>query len=339
MLSYLARTVFALLAVPSIAAGVTIETVPIGHPGNPGDPHLFGEYGSVGYEFRMGKTEVTNAQYVEFLNAVAVDDPNGLWASSMHPSLGGAIDRHGTSGAYRYSVQSGSAYPFGSKPVIFVSLYDALRFANWLHNGQPTGPQDATTTEDGAYTFSGPTTVSGRNPGARWAIPNEHEWHKAAYYDGEKGVYYDYPTGTDIAPDNNFPTADSGNSANFFDGQNSNPMDSDYTTGDPERPLTDVGAYVLSASPYGTFDQGGNVWEWNEAAVGATFARIRGGAWYSTVNHLDSSTPTVSVPYVDHYSSGFRVALVPEPSTLGLLGLGAALMISVRMTRPCGARR
>ena len=27
--------------------------------------------------------------------------------------------------------------------------------------------------------------------------------------------------------------------------------------------LTSVGAYSHSASPYGTFDQAGNVWEWN----------------------------------------------------------------------------
>jgi hypothetical protein len=42
-----------------------------------------------------------------------------------------------------------------------VSWYDAVRFANWLHNGQPTGAQDNTTTEGGAYTL--PLTVA-RNP-------------------------------------------------------------------------------------------------------------------------------------------------------------------------------
>jgi hypothetical protein len=35
-------------------------------------------------------------------------------------------------------------------PVNRVSFYDALRFANWRHNGEPTGEQDNTTTEDGA---------------------------------------------------------------------------------------------------------------------------------------------------------------------------------------------
>ena len=54
-------------------------------------------------------------------------------------------------------------------PVNLVSLYDAMRFVNWLENGQPDGPQDATTTEDGAYTIT-PAGIAAnsivRNPGA-----------------------------------------------------------------------------------------------------------------------------------------------------------------------------
>lgn len=41
---------------------------------------------------------------------------------------------------------------------------------------------------------------------------------------------------------------------------------------------THVGAYTGSASPYGTFDQGGNVYEWNEQIVGSSRGR-RGGGW------------------------------------------------------------
>ena len=40
--------------------------------------------------------------------------------------------------------------------------------------------------------------------------------------------------------------------------------------------LTSVGSYPGSASPYGTFDQGGNVFEWNEAIAG-TNRVARGG--------------------------------------------------------------
>ena len=65
-------------------------------------------------------------------------------------SSNGGITRSGGSGSYTYSAIAGR----GNMPVNFVSFYDALRFANWLHNGQPTGAQDNTTTEDGAYTIT-----------------------------------------------------------------------------------------------------------------------------------------------------------------------------------------
>ena len=36
----------------------------------------------------------------------------------------------------------------GDKAVNLVSVLDAMRSANWLHNGQPTVAQDASTTEE-----------------------------------------------------------------------------------------------------------------------------------------------------------------------------------------------
>jgi hypothetical protein len=60
-------------------------------------------------------------------------------------------------------------------PVNFVSWYDCLRFANWLHNGQPTGAQDSTTTEDGAYDLSLGSSVV-RKAGATAFLTSEDEW-------------------------------------------------------------------------------------------------------------------------------------------------------------------
>jgi hypothetical protein len=109
-----------------------------------------------------------------------------------------------------------------------------------------------------------------RNAGARWWLPNENEWYKAAYHknDGVFGNYWDYPAGTNSVPNNNGPSSDTGNSANFG-----------ITTGNSSYPLTKAGAYTLSDSPYGTFDQAGNVSEWNETLFDSSFRGIRGGGW------------------------------------------------------------
>ena len=52
----------------------------------------------------------------------------------------------------------------------------------------------------------------------------------------------------------------SGNNANYYTAPVPTPsIRGKYTTV--------VGEFQNSDSPYGTFDQGGNVWEWNEAVV------------------------------------------------------------------------
>ena len=63
---------------------VTIEMVAIGNAGNAPDMDFGpGPFGAVSYEYKIGKYEVTNAQYVQFLNAVAAADPNTLYNTSM----------------------------------------------------------------------------------------------------------------------------------------------------------------------------------------------------------------------------------------------------------------
>ncbi len=120
-------------------------------------------YGSVDYTYRISKYEVTNAQYAEFLNAVASTDSYGLYDTDMgspEPWEWGGITRSGSSGSYTYSAIGGRE----DMPVNHVSWYDSLRFANWLHNGQPTGAQDNSTTEDGAYTIITESPVPGPLP-------------------------------------------------------------------------------------------------------------------------------------------------------------------------------
>jgi formylglycine-generating enzyme required for sulfatase activity len=122
---------------------------------------------------------------------VAKADPKGLYNMSMGTSAQGGIARSGSSPNFTYMVISGR----GQWPVVFVSYFDAQRFANWLHNGQPTGAQDATTTEDGAYTMGATDVPPGpaRNSGALFFVPTEDEWYKAAYYDAASMSYNPFP--------------------------------------------------------------------------------------------------------------------------------------------------
>ena len=122
------------LVVASSASALTMSWTPVGNPGNAADSTGYGAMGAVGYSYSIGTYEVTNGQYVEFLNAKAATDPLGLYNTNMATALGG-ITRSGSSGSYTYSTIAGRE----SVPVTFVSFYDSLRFTNWLDNGQGNG--------------------------------------------------------------------------------------------------------------------------------------------------------------------------------------------------------
>jgi formylglycine-generating enzyme required for sulfatase activity len=323
----------------STAIGVTLPTVPVGHTGNAGELSGAGAgglgtdriCGAVDYTYRMGQYEVTAGQYTAFLNAVARTDTHGLYAPNMdyaaYPQWYGCdIKRTGSPGNYSYSVAADRA----DRPVNWASWGDAARFANWMHNGQKSGLQDATTTEDGSYSLNGATTAQEllaveRRANATWVIPTEDEWYKAAYYDPAKpggAGYWDYPTRSDAAPINVLdPTGI--NNANFYDYQGTGT--GGYTIGEPYW-RTEVGAFANSSSPYGTFDQGGNVWEWNEAFLGSVRG-LRGGTFsYGTgVGYLHAATRGYGyTPTYEHYVIGFRLVQIPEPATLAFLAIGGA---------------
>ncbi|UCG16696.1 MAG: SUMF1/EgtB/PvdO family nonheme iron enzyme [Phycisphaerales bacterium] len=295
---------------------MAIDTVPVGNRGNDGELSGAGAGGSgpdrvcgaVDYTYNIGKYQVTAGQYAAFLNAVAATDTYGLYNPDMwseyHPCK---IERSGSSGSYTYSV----AADWADRPVAFVSWGDAARFANWLHNGQPTGAQDLTTTEDGSYYLNGAMSQAEllaitREPDATWVIPSEDEWYKAAYHynDGVTGNYYDYPTSSDSVPSNDLVDPDPGNNATWHDAAG-------YTIGSPYW-RTEVGAHEHSDSPYGTFDQGGNVWEWNEAILYGVYRGLRGGGFSSGDDALYAPCRSGNEnPTYEHFTIGFRVSKVP----------------------------
>lgn len=313
----------AVAALPASAGTVTFDFAPVGNAGNAADPET--GFGAVSYNYAISKHEVTNAQYAEFLNAVAATDSFGgadptLYSPVMDSDPRGGISRSGDPGSYSYATKPS----MDNKPVNYVSFFDAMRFTNWLHNGQGSGD-----TETGAYTI-GKDFDEVRSPGAKFWIPSEDEWYKAAYHDANAGtvsVYFDYATGSDSVP-----TIATANSM----GDISNPgvgvvnYDSGADWNGQNGNVTTVGsAGLASASPYGTFDQNGNVWEWNEALISSSFRGLRSGSWDSNLRSLRARIRGNDVPTIETVNVGFRVATVPEPSTV-LMGALAACGLLVR---------
>jgi formylglycine-generating enzyme required for sulfatase activity len=298
----------------NLPAGQTsLQFVTVGDAGNGADTT---GYGSVPYVYQMGTYDVTIGQYIQFLNAVAKTDTYGLYNSGMLSGAGWfpfGIVQNGGPGSYRYAV-AGSYGQAVNCPVFFVTWGDAARFCNWLQNGQPTGAEGQGTTETGAYTLNGDTTflMETRNATSTFVIPSENEWYKAAYYKG-KGVsagYWTYPTQSNTAPSN----ALSGTGTN-----NANFPNPGYT--DPTNYLTPVGAFAASPGPYGTYDQGGDVYQWSDTLVhGSNPVErvVRGGSWANgTLASSFRGTVATTYTYAD---MGFRVAVVPESGDANLDG-------------------
>lgn len=246
--------------------------------------------GRVNYCYCISKTELSNSSYCSFLNAVAVfADPYGLYDENMARAACGGIIQTKIGNKYQYRCKDG----WEERPVVYVNYYDICRYANWMHYGCPrTGKCELGTTEGtkvrGAYDTSDFEEVrSGqkrayesfgkRNKGAKFWIPSENEWYKAAYYDPQiigNRKYHDYPTRSSIPP--------SQNQANYM-------VNNHLALGNPYF-VAPVDSFDNAPSYYGTLQQGGNVWEWIEDwQYGIIGSRgLRGGSWSYTFYGLNA---------------------------------------------------
>ena len=303
---------------------VSYQMVTVGDAGNAADST---GYGAVAYEYQIGKYEVTIGQYAAFLNAVAQSDPYSLYNTGMASDLNVAgISRTGSSGSYTYSVITNGGNS-ANRPITYVSWFDAARFANWMQNGQGSG-----STETGAYTLVGGQTsgtAPARNPGATFSIPTENEWYKAAYYKGSgtNAGYWYYATQSYGAPGNN--VGSSPNNANYKLGGVYAVTHAGYSS--TQNYLTDVGAFTNSQSAYGTFDQSGNVSEWNDltGAPGAYRGR-RGDRWITPDPYgLSVGFREVSDTWLEDSGMGFRLAGAPSTPVpeIDPAGLGSVLAL------------
>lgn len=268
----------------------TMDFVTIGNPGNAADttgsPN---PAGSVSYVYNLGKYEVSRDQ-INKANAIGF---LGITLADMSSYGGSGVDR----------------------PATGITWYEAAKFVNWLN---------ASSGSAAAYKFDGSgnfqlwsSTDAGydannrfRNSLAKYVIASRDEWYKGAYGKLD-GSWSNFPNGSDTAP----TAVAGGTGANtaVYNGQ-SGPAD-----------VTNAGG--LSA--YGTMGQGGNASEWNETASdgindsASENRESRGGTWSSLgAFGLDASIRGNVSPTDDNFGRGFRVAMVPEPSSASLLIAG-----------------
>ncbi len=321
---------FRLAGVAEPPAPVEISLVTVGDAGNPSDPAT--GFGAVGYRFQMASNDVTIGQYAAFLNAVAADDPNQLFNDKMSTDLNIAgIQRQGQPGSYTYTVLDPqgvqSVHATGpDRPITYVSWYDAARFANWMSNGQPRGSQGPTTTENGSYDLVAivPDQALARNqinPNTGKApdffIPLQDEWYKAAYYSPMKAGgpgYYLYASQSDTLPGNDIQSPAIANQVNYINQQMEFSITQETAYKSGQNYLTNVGAFTASPSHYGTFDQNGNVYQWNDLdGVAGPSRGLRGGFWFAGGPSISSTGYSEASPAREASDTGFRLSTGPLP--------------------------
>lgn len=297
------------------------EFVRVGDTGNPDDPRT--GRGRVEYDFDIGKYELSNQEYAEFLNAVASEgDTFGLFKADMQTGVVGGLEKISEDGKARYRSKPG----WETRPVTYVSWFDLARMANWLHYGRPaTGRQELGTTEGdektGAYdtrVFPAPmasfdsSRLPTRNLGAKFFIPSDDEWYKAAYYNAELRRYFKYPTKSDIPPN---PASE-----RMLTGANYT-LREQLGEGTPYF-VSKVDAFAASESYYGTRQQGGNVWEWVEdwrsKGEGGCWRcdewtkGMRGGSFNYTEIGLSAENLDPGAPELGLFVYGARLARIEE---------------------------
>lgn len=297
------------VAVMAQELSAAIEWAVVNHPSN---PPLAGGRGTVPQIFRISKFEITNLQYVIFLNRVARKDPHRLFDIRMQTEPCGGIERYIEEGECHYRLRNGSA----RLPVVYVSFLSAMRFANWMHNGHLS-----TETETGAYDLR--LEDAPRMPGARYWIPTENEWIKAGHFDpskGPQGGYWHYPTSVDKLPSETTSSTILGSAALPRHGLPTGADLAWYSHGGSV--LLPGDRWAGAPSAFGTFHQGGNVAEWVDGFLemkeGIRLQITHGGAWNSPGESLSLD----------------KIGLHPRPFASAAIGFRIASKVVLQTTTP-----
>ena len=252
----------------------------------PNGEFSFGEHNekvTIDYAYDIMVTDVTNAQFAEYLNkAIAA----GRVKIAGNQVIGFYPGDKFTGKRHEKKIDAGDYLhmPINDKDSRIV--YDGKSFS--VKPGYENHPVvDVTWFGAKAYCDSN-----------GWKLPTEQEWEKAA-----RGVdSRAYPWGNDIAPNN----ANFYNSRDPFEqglGANGNTTPVGFYNGKK------YGEYqtIDSKSPYGTYDMAGNVWQWTgDIYEGMHYRFMRGGSKANYDFNLRVWSRNSAEPDFFGPSTGFR---------------------------------
>ena len=284
--------------------------------------------GSVGYEYSIGRLEVTTAQWVEFYNAASArPDPLQLPQGTLfiRPTFWGAgVDPSYTGPGTRYRVNPNNP-DAGMIPAGGITWRVAAMYCNWLHNGKSTaqsafmsGAYDVSTFS--ASSFPTFTDQASRSPGARYWIPSWDEWLKAVHYDPNKqnsdgtvGGWWTGPLGSDDLPVYGPPPGFAGGSA-------AAQANSDFILPNRGERFIPLGSYPTAQTPWGLLDAAGATGEWTESLYvleGQQYRRVDGSR-YGTDASSDQIFEGGAVgPNTVFSALGLRLATsIPQPGVI-----------------------
>lgn len=275
--------------------------------------------GTITQEYRIGRYEVTNAQWAAFYDAVA------------QVRLSGQIVPHVQNPSFaNFTVANGHIVSQAGRelsPVGGITWRTAAMYCNWLHNDR------AVTREafmGGAYDVSTFGYVNGNHftdqlthtPGARFWIPTMDQVMASQHYDPNRhgpgqGGYWEYNITQDTRPTYGAP----GSIVNGRVAQaNSSWLGPGDTPGGPWS--TPLGSYWdVAQSPWGLLDTAGGAGEWLETSIdlgGGNRVRLfHGSAAADSAFQRDRiySFPG-DLPSTPSFAYGLRIAAlaVPAPS-------------------------